>query len=71
MTNEQKYKIESAIVEFQLSCEMFFTKAWHRKGEDVSIEYLKTLHNALVASKNKLYDAIGGMEDCKYPLDED
>ncbi len=70
MTNEQKYKIESAIVEFQLSCEMFFTKAWNRNGEDVSIEYLKKLHNALVASKNKLYDAIGGMEDYKYPMED-
>lgn len=68
MTNEQKQKIEMAIVEFQLSCEMFFTALNHHNSKEYEIEHLKKLHTTYLKSKNKLYDAIGGMEDYKYHL---
>lgn len=71
MTNEQKYKIEMAIVEFQLSCEMFFTTLNHHNSKEYEIEHLKKLHTTYLKSKNKLYDAIGDMEDYKYLMDED
>lgn len=71
MTNEQKQKIEMAIVEFQLSCEMFFTALNHHNSKEYEIEHLKKLHITYLKSKNKLYEAIGGMEDYKYLMDED
>ena len=71
MTNEQNHKIEMAIVEFQLSCEMFFTALNHHNSKEYEIEQLKKLHTTYLKSKNKLYDAIGDMEDYKYLMDED
>lgn len=68
MTNEQKQKIEMAIVEFQLSGEMFFTALNHHNSKGYEIEHLKKLHTTYLKSKNKLYDAIGGMEDYKYEI---
>jgi len=70
MTDEQKQKIEMAIIEFQLSCEMFFTTLNHHNSKEYEIEHLKKLHTTYLKSKNKLYDAIGGMEDYKYTLED-
>ena len=67
MFNERNIRIEAAISVLVLAVEHFK----YTLNFDISIgEQIKAYH-AMLKAKNELYDAIGGMEDYKYPMDED
>lgn len=66
MFNERNIRIEAAISVFQLAVEHF----QRTLNLDVSIDEQTKAYHAMLDARNELYDAISGMEDYKYQINE-
>ena len=66
MLNKRNIRIEATISVFQLAVEHFK----HSLDHGITMNDSKKAYNAMLKARNELYDAIGGMEDYKYNLNE-
>ena len=69
--DDRTIRIEAAICVFKLSVEHLNTLMQCKDTRmDNWIESCKKAYHAMLNARNELYDAIGGMEDYKYQINE-
>lgn len=70
MFNERNIRIEAAISVFQLAVEHFKHSLDNAEYTERWLGSSRKAYHAVLKAKNELYDAIGGMEDYKYQINE-
>ena len=70
MNNERNIRIEAAITVLVLAVEHFKHSLDNSVRTEGWYELNRKAYHAMLKAKNELYDAIGGMEDYKYQINE-